>query len=491
MPEHAGLNDEQAARLLDALCLQNAALGLCRTGARTAAFDTGKGPIEFAVERADVDGAFFRQSDFALRIVKNDPGDSAATIAHIARGVPALSALIFGGDISLDDAADPARLLHAAVAARRVNVEHRSAAEVRGLPPCLDIKMRPDEPHAPLDQAFLPPAPCDDCSHAMWCAANATAPRGSRDGLRPLRHRDPVTAVMAAIRALSLAWNVPENEGVASWIRQLVAMRRGSLSVPAPPFELSLKREYNRLAPVVRVVDIHPQALQPSPSHEASCIRRREGIRDSAISLNEGLVARTVDDFLQFAQTHQSSALRLSYGIETPIQGGALRTQLYVHVQADNDDTGPVLVRAALAWAGAKKADIDRFAAFSDNRPIALLAHAPTPEDPRRIKIYIPAPLDTRHPDSGLEPLDAPAYAPSRGLAVLRCGAGRIDWEKWDFPCAAHFQRSEPVFEDFMAGMDPEDLQRVRRIIDGREFVAWPTWLSVRRNARTIYFNPR
>jgi len=296
--------------------------------------------------------------------------------------------------------------------------------------------------------------------------------------------------MLAALRAICSAWEVPQNEAITTWIHEAIAMRRGELSGPALPFELSLKREGERLSPLVRVVDMQPPTPRGWPTHDSSCARRRQRVRELARGLNEGSTARALDEFVDMVDAHQEIPSGLSYGIEVPLRNGPPRTQLYLHVP-NNVDASRALVRDALRWSGADESAVARFTAFSDPRIIALITHAPTPEDPRRIKIYVSAPLDTRDLATGLQPPSAPAYAPSKGLAVLRCGVGGPIWEKWDFRCTAHFQHADVVFDDFVRGMRAEDAARVRKIVDGRHFAPWPTWVSMRPKAQTIYFVPR
>lgn len=404
----------------------------------------------------------------------------------------ALAALL-GGEEPPDDAlADPVALIPVVDAARRAWLERGRPPQLSRLPPCLDIALRPSEPLVPLPQvpASLPP-PCDDCSHALWCPANAAPPRGDRTGLRPLRHREPAGAVLAALRSIYAAWGQPDDATVVGWIHDQLALRRGMLGVSASPLELSLKREGDRLAPLLRVVDLHPP-LPPSPAMLAASAHRRSRVCEHASGLGSSAAAAAIHELVALVDAHQPDpGWGLSYGIEAPIHGGPLRTQLYAHVSTDDTAAVRALVRAALRWAGAAEPEVARFTAFTDPRPVALVTHAPQPDDPRSIKIYVVASLDDSDPASGLRPLARPAHAPRQGLAVLRCDARGVGWEKWDFRCAPQFQATGPVFDDFVAGLRDGDAERARRIVDGTSFVPWPTWVSVRPDARTIYFHPR
>lgn len=492
----SGLNDQHLARLLDALCLAHAGFGVRRSGNRSVEFDTVGVRVEIFVEHADVDGAFVRHPDFALRhVVRGDlevasEASVGERLDEIARDLSTLATLIFGGSLPQKTAANPARLIPMVNVARRVWIEHKGAPDVQGLPPCLDIAMRPDEPRRPFPNLAALPPPCDDCSHALWCPANAGAGDENREGLRPLRHREHVSAALAALRAICSAWNVPTKSDVANWIDEMVAMRRGVSSGPRPPFELSLKREDNRLAPLLRIVDIAPWELQ-SPSYQPACIHRRNFVRSSACARNDSPSARAVDEFIELVEAEERAPACLSYGIETPVYGGPLRTQLYAHLRAGAEQGTRRLARAAFLWSGASESDISKFSEFCEKHSAALFVHSPAPDDPRRCKIYFPTLLDHRDEKSGLESLKWPSYAPNRGMAVLQCGARGIQWEKWDFPCAVQFQSAGVIFEDFISGMPEEEAHRVKRITDGRDFVLWPTWMSIRPAARTIYFSPR
>ncbi|MEM9459447.1 MAG: hypothetical protein AAGF11_35035 [Myxococcota bacterium] len=499
--DRAELTDEQAARFIDAVCLRHAELGLRRIGPRTMVFAVADAQVEIAVEEpvdapvdTPTDRVFARHAMLSLRHRLGgslDDDDAVRRgLAQIADTLPALAAMMLGGEISPEQALDPVSLLPCAVAARRAWLEHRRAPHIPGLPPCLDLELRPVEAIVPLTEAVAPPSPCNDCSHAMWCPANAAPAVAPRQGLRPLRHREPTAAVLAALRSIYEAWGVAPSEAVTTWVHEAVAVRRGELSGPVFPFELSLKREHDRLAPLVRVVDMHPPMPPSWSTQEARCARRRRWLRESARALNDGPTARAVDDFMDWVEGHQEPTSWISYGIEGSVHGGRPRTQIYAHAPHDAD-ASLAFVRAALDWAGAPRAFIARLLAFCESRVIALVAHAPVAEDPRRIKLYVGASLSTREPDIGLEPVAPPVYAPSHGLAVLRCGVDGPRWEKWDFRCMAHFQRFGPVLEDFVAGVRAQDVTRIRRILDGQDFAPWPTWVSMRPSARTIYFNPR
>jgi hypothetical protein len=153
-----------------------------------------------------------------------------------------------------------------------------------------------------------------------------------------------------------------------------------------------------------------------------------------------------------------------------------------------------------LAWSGADGPMVPAVVALAGEADeaarsdVVLVALSPAPGAPRRAKIYFSRRLDQGHAPSGLSPAEPGplhAFAPSRGLAVLACDPGGVRWEKWDFPCAAHYQRAEGLAAAFAAGLPGEESERVERLLDGRVFAPWPTWLSVGAASRTLYFVAR
>jgi hypothetical protein len=123
-----------------------------------------------------------------------------------------------------------------------------------------------------------------------------------------------------------------------------------------------------------------------------------------------------------------------------------------------------------------------------------LVALAPGDGKPRRTKVYLERPLDQGHEASGLKPADTGtlrSFAANRGLAVLACDSETPLWEKWDFPCAVHYQLAAGLASAFAEGLGDEDRARIAGLLDGRRFAPWPTWLSVGRDASTLYFVPR
>src|SRR5262249_39608450 len=119
---------------------------------------------------------------------------------------------------------------------------------------------------------------------------------------------------------------------------------------------------------------------------------------------------------------------------------------------------------------------------------------APRPNDLRRIKLYVSAPLALADAQLGLAPAELGAlkdYAPEWGLAVLECGVNGVIWRKRDFPSTVHFQKAIGLPDVLGRDLNELDRRRLQGILAGAAFAPWPTWLSVSPSARSFYFTPR
>jgi len=500
------LTEAETGRLLDALCSRHRDLGLRRSRGSTVDFSVEEYRLELELAppldqtepqiqaRAGERLAQHPRVALVSRVEGKPEQDHTwaaieAALASIAENFPALATLTLDAEIGGQLVADPIALLPNVVAAREAWIERRWAPRVAGLPPCLALELRPRELDLPLARPLAPTGPCMDCSHAMVCPANAVE-GGSREGLRPLRHREPTTGLLTALRTMSEAWRLQLNPATSRWVDDARTRRRGVLSAPILPFELSLKRTGSRLAPLVRIVDIFPPTPTAWPTAAQRSASYLEALRASVPAFNTELEIKNIETFLDLVCAERGAGASVSYGIEAPLGEGSVRTQLYAHLPRGQE--GQALVRKVLSWAGAEAKALELAMTFCAAHQLALVTLAPLPDEPRRVKIYVSAPLSTCDPSTGLEPLDpVPSYAPTHGLAVLACGAQGLAWEKWDFRCMAHFQTFAPVLEDFVAGLDPVDEARARRILNGLDFAPWPTWISVRPHARTLYFSPR
>jgi FAD/FMN-containing dehydrogenase len=335
-----------------------------------------------------------------------------------------------------------------------------------GPTPCLSLSMRPLPP-SPVAGRLAPLVePCSECGVAASCPASLV-PASQPRPLRPLRHADPLAAALAATRAIAAAWDQRPPVVVEELLLKLVRERLGSRSLPAPPFEFSLKIADGQLTPRLRVVEY-------SSTGSWRSARSRERARSL---LHYG------EEWLHFVEARQPEGLEISVGFDAELDGSRLSTQLYAHVDPGSDRER--LVRETIAWS----AGVDQTLSFGE---LVLVAFCPRPDDPRRTKLYLSMPLSQTHEGLPAAELGELArYAPERGLAVLECGASGLRWRKRDFPCTVHFQRATSLPADFGRGLDERDSLRLQQILDGRAFAPWPTWLSVSPSERSLYFVPR
>src|SRR5439155_1647636 len=91
--------------------------------------------------------------------------------------------------------------------ARAVGADRRD--DCRGLPDCLDLRMRPPIPSPSIELAGAPSTgPCARCGRARVCPSAREIVVGEQ-ALKPLRHADAASAELAALRVLSAAAALP------------------------------------------------------------------------------------------------------------------------------------------------------------------------------------------------------------------------------------------------------------------------------------------
>jgi hypothetical protein len=360
----------------------------------------------------------------------------------------------------------------------------------------MDTDIRPEAPREPVAYVHTPIVePCDACGAAIYCPANAAPrPRPARP-LRILRFQDPTAAALAAIHAVAAAWKRPVPSGSLEVLTSLLSLREGALGVPQVPLELSLKRSRTALLPRLRFVEYSPRSRPGLPSREErSPLRRRH-----LIELAEGLGASEARAWVDALAPGQPEGMELSFGVDADLDGGPVLAQLYAHVEPSDRAAMVAALRSILAWCGAQGSqaaraiDLASGANGATRSDVVLVSLSPGPRDPRRTKIYFARRLADGDA-SGLHPADPGplrAFAHERGLAVLACDSGALRWEKWDFPCAPHYQLCGGLAEAFASGLPAEERSRVVGLLDGRRFAPWPTWLSVGPDASTLYFVPR
>jgi hypothetical protein len=371
-------------------------------------------------------------------------------------------------------------------------------AQVIGLPPCLDLAMRPEALETPNATARTPLAsPCDRCGAAMYCPTSAGPSPPASSSLRPLRHLEPTAAAVVALHAIAAAFGKPIPALALDTLVGILGARVGLLSVPAAPLEFSLKRGVDALLPHLRVVEYSPRSRPGLPTREERGPLRRARLSQLARALG----AAEVDAWIDLVEQAQPAGLELTFGLDADLESGRVLPQLYAHIEPRDRPRMLDVLGRILAWSCPDTAGLaavtelaEGGASTPERSDIVLVAHAPGPGAPRRTKVYFARTLAAGHPASGLYParLDAlSGYAPEHGLCVLSCGPGGARWEKWDFPCASHHQRASGLAAAFAEGLPPAERRRVEELLDGRAFAPWPTWLSVGRDARTLYFVAR
>lgn len=389
---------------------------------------------------------------------------------------------------------DPARFVD------RVDRIHRawlaSSARVRlvGLPACLDLEMRPEALPAVEGSSDALAEPCVRCAAAKGCPTPRPAGAEPAPALIPLHHRDPDAAARVALQTVASAWDRPVPRAIDAAVNALLAARTGPLDVPYPPFELSLKREGDALAPLLRIVEYGPR--QETGSDERAPLRR-EVVRRVARQHLSAPEEQALSEWASLLDASLERAYELTIGFEHHLLTGSHRVQLYAHPDPSRTAALSRAIVETLAWAGASPAAIDgvRDLLASPLRPqLALSTLSPAPEAPRRLKLYFVLPMQAAHEPTGLGPAPIGAFAevatPWR-LGVLEVVAGGVRWAKHDFPCAAHFQRAGAAFVAFTEGVRAEDRARAGAVLQGSAFAAWPTWLSVSAEGSAFYFVAR
>jgi len=455
-----------------------------RVGAQQLSFAVGSSKVHVQVRPADDQPAFARTPLVSLGYRLEGPLDGAedlvrALLRQLAREVAAFAPPPQPID---------ARLVDEIAEAYRTAVIAGNRPQRTGPTPCLSLEMRPLPPHGSLEALSPLVEPCTGCGVAASCAASVT-PSVTPRPLRPLRHAEPLAAALAATRAIAAAWDRSPPAAIDELLLELVCDRVGARSVPAPPFELSLKIEQGRLLPAIRVVEY--SATGPLRAERGR--QRRRALAELATRLAPGV---PYGEWLDLVEAHQPAGLEVSIGIEARLDGGGVSAQLYTHIDPTDRAAMLRLAEGVVHEATNGSWSIASLLGLELERPLALvlLAFSPGPDDVRRTKLYISAPLALSHPPSGLGPAalaDVSAYAPAWGLAVLECGATGARWRKHDFPCTAHFQKATGLARDFGRGLDEADARRLDRILCGDAFAPWPTWVSVSPTERTLYFIPR
>jgi hypothetical protein len=254
----------------------------------------------------------------------------------------------------------------------------------------------------------------------------------------------------------------------------LSALHSSRREFPAAPIEFSLKRRGGRLLPLIRLVE-YPPPGGPGTPRSIYSPRWRERLLTLASSLSPA--AAELREWVDALVDAQTPELELSFGVE--LEAGAVRLQLYAHVEPRDPARLRQALRRSLEWAQVRQID-----APEEWTPTLTLLAASVGSDARRaVKAYFVRPAEP--------PAELAFAAPATGLTVLEADRAGAHWLKHDFPCAPHFQRAQPVADAFIAPLGAADARRARQLLDGERFAPWLTWLSAREDTRTIYFIPR
>jgi hypothetical protein len=111
---------------------------------------------------------------------------------------------------------------------------------------------------------------------------------------------------------------------------------------------------------------------------------------------------------------------------------------------------------------------------------------------PPALKLYYRRTWEARG-DTGLLPdglEELAPFNPGWGLAVQEHIDGRAEWVKWDFPVTTHYQ----IYDRFLAAFCRTAGDREASVPDwlsGERFSPWPTWASLGRGGRELYFVAR
>jgi len=379
-----------------------------------------------------------------------------------------------GGWIDRIDASHPASWREWVVRSYRAAVEADRRDDCRGLPDCLDLRMRPPIQSPCVDFAEPPrTGPCARCGRARVCSSA----RESADELEPLRHADAGSAELAALRVLSEAAALPLADALEAYALLIAACGDRTLA-GASPLEYSVRlaagaRQPDRL----RFVSYYPLVASDAVRREINR-GRRAAVRTLAARWLTSRERVAVDGWLECTTDAQPDTLGLSIGVEMDPAG--IRLQVYAH--PGPRDAADRLVNAVVQRLGGAPERIPAHGAAPVLVGIALSAGRPP-----ALKLYYRRAWEERG-DTGLLPdgLDELApFNPGWGLAVEEHVDGRAEWVKWDFPVTTHYQVYDRFLAAFWQGAAPEWLS-------GEHFSPWPTWASLGRGGgRALYFVAR
>jgi hypothetical protein len=362
----------------------------------------------------------------------------------------------------------------------RAAVEADQRDDCRGLPDCLDLRMRPPIPSPDSEFAEPPGAgPCARCGRARVCPSARESAEGEA-GLKPLRHADASSAELAALRVLSAAAALPLTDALEAYGLLIGACGDRTLA-GASPLEFSVRlpagtRQPDRL----RFVSYYPMVASDAVRREINR-GRRAAVRTLAARWLTAQERVPLDAWLECTTEAQPDTLGLSIGVE--IDASGIRLQVYAH--PGPRDAAERLVSAAMRRLGGAP---DRIP--PDGPAPVLVGIALAAGTPPALKLYYRRAWEERG-DTGLLPGGLEGLAPFNpgwGLAVQEHGDGRAEWVKWDFPVTTHYQ----VYDRFLTAFWRTTAHAsVPDWLSGEHFSPWPTWASLGRGGRALYFLAR
>ncbi len=362
----------------------------------------------------------------------------------------------------------------------RAAVETDRRDDCRGLPDCLDLRMRPAMA-APCSELAAPPStgPCARCGRARVCPS---AGESAEAGLKPLRHADAGSAELAALRVLSAAAAFPLEDALEAYALLIGACGDRALA-GASGLEFSVRlaagaRQPDRL----RFVSYYPMVTSDAVRREINR-GRRAAVQTLAARWLTPRERVLLDAWLECTADAQPDTLGLSIGVEIDTTG--IRLQVYAH--PGPRDAADRLVNAVVQRLGGAPAHIPPQGSAPVLVGIALAAGRPPAQ-----KLYYRRAWEARG-DTGLLPDglgELAPFNPGWGLAIQEHIGGRAEWVKWDFPVTTHYQE----YDRFLAAFWRTNGDRQALVPDwlaGEGFSAWPTWASLGRGGRALYFVAR
>jgi hypothetical protein len=354
--------------------------------------------------------------------------------------------------------------------------------DCRGLPDCLDLRMRPPIPSSSVEWSAPPrTGPCARCGRARVCPSARESTDGEQ-AWKPLRHADAGSAELAALRVLAGEAAVPMAEALEAYTLVVSACGDRTLA-GALPLEWSV-----RLSPTTRRPD-RLRFVSYYPMVASDPVRREinRGRRAAARTLAARWLApnerEALDTWLECTAEVAPDTLGLSIGMELDPTG--IRLQVYAHPgPADGADR---LANAVVGRLGGAAEHLPPERAAPVLVGIALAAGRPP-----ALKLYYHRTWDARA-DTGLRPEglgELEAFNPGWGLAVQEHVDGRATWVKWDFPVTTHYQ----IYDRFLAAFwrtTSDPTATVPDWLSGERFSAWPTWASLGRGGAALYFVAR